>query len=418
MAVDRREDHPDRGDKFEKDIGLRNEIQGRPVPDGRIEMVDALRGFALSALFLVHMLESYELYWSNPVKSSVTDVVFLLFMGKSFSLLALCFGFSFYILMERAAARGVDFSKRFAWRLLVLELIGWAHALIYRGDIIQLLAAMGLLLLVAHRVKDNRWLIAAAIPCLINVPQLARLFAAAWGFEWASTTPHSWNDPAMQIYLSGDIWSTLQANLTIGQMPKWWFFIESGRLLQILGLYLIGLVLGRIGFFSRPQDFTKGRHIAFAIATTVALVFWWFRKPFLLWVPTLGYPVGVAWAAETLVGNIVELAGTAMWLLVVVGLWQGPLRRLLMPLVPLGRMTLTFYISQSLVFVPLFYAYGFGLHDDLSPAARLCIGLGALVVQMIIARVWLKHFRYGPIEWAWRAATYLDWNMPFRRKPA
>ena len=393
-------------------------MDSKPVPSGRIEMVDALRGFALSGLFLVHMLESYELYWSHPQKSGVVDTVFLLFMGKSFSLLALCFGFSFYILMERAAARGHDFSKRFAWRLLVLEGIGWLHALVYRGDIIQLLAAMGLVLLLAHRVKDNRWLIAAAVPCLVNLPQIVRLIAAANGAAWASTTPHSWTDPAMQVYLSGDIWSTFQANLTVGQMPKWWFFIESGRILQILGLYLIGLVLGRIGFFARPQDFAKGRNIALALAVLVGGLAWWFRQPFLHWVPTLGYPVGVAWAAEGLVGNVIELAGTTIWLTLVIAAWQGPLRRLMMPLVPLGRMTLTFYIAQSIVFVPLFYAYGFGLHDDLDPAARLGLALGALAAQMVIAHFWLRHFHYGPIEWVWRALTYLRRDMPFRKRPA
>jgi uncharacterized protein len=91
--------------------------QGQAGLEARLELVDILRGFALSGLFLVHMIESYELYWSNPVPGPIADTVYLLFMGKSFSLLALCFGFSFYILMARAARRGVDFSARFAWRL-------------------------------------------------------------------------------------------------------------------------------------------------------------------------------------------------------------------------------------------------------------------------------------------------------------
>src|SRR4051812_21627896 len=101
--------------------------------DRRLEVVDVLRGFALAGLFLVHMIESYELYWNKPDHGPIGDTVYLLFMGKSFSLLALCFGFSFYILMERAARRGVDFTARFAWRLAVLFAIGFLHALIYRG---------------------------------------------------------------------------------------------------------------------------------------------------------------------------------------------------------------------------------------------------------------------------------------------
>jgi uncharacterized membrane protein YeiB len=68
------------------------------------------------------------------------DWVFALFAGKTFSLLALCFGFSFWVMMERAARRGSDFSLRFAWRLALLAGIGWLHGLVYRGDIIVVLA--------------------------------------------------------------------------------------------------------------------------------------------------------------------------------------------------------------------------------------------------------------------------------------
>ena len=95
---------------------------------GRLEAVDAMRGFALAALFLVHVLESYELYWAHPDPSMIGDTVNLLFMGKSFSLLAMCFGFSFHILMSNAAKRGEDFRLRFAWRLLLLAAIGLESA--------------------------------------------------------------------------------------------------------------------------------------------------------------------------------------------------------------------------------------------------------------------------------------------------
>ena len=63
----------------------------RASENSRLEMVDALRGFALAGLFLVHMVESYELYWADPKPGWISDTVFLLLMGKSFALLALCF---------------------------------------------------------------------------------------------------------------------------------------------------------------------------------------------------------------------------------------------------------------------------------------------------------------------------------------
>ena len=179
--------------------------------DTRLESVDIVRGFALMALFLVHMIESYELYWADPRPGPIADTVYLLFMGKSFSLLALCFGFSFFILMDRAARRGVDFTARFAWRLTVLFAIGFLHAMVYRGDIIQLLAAVGFLLLIAHRVQSNRVLVGVAAFCFLSPLLLIQLAAAIAGAGWANQLPNHYSDPAMATYLSGNFAEYLRA---------------------------------------------------------------------------------------------------------------------------------------------------------------------------------------------------------------
>jgi uncharacterized protein len=261
------------------------EAQGamRVGGDARLEVVDVIRGFALLALFLVHMLESYELYWAAPRPDAIIDTVNFLFMGKSFSLLALCFGFSFFILMDRAAKRGTDFSKRFAWRLLVLEVIGFGHALIYRGDIIQLLAALGFVLLLAHKVKSNRALLVTAFVCFLGPTVIVHMIAADMGAAWANRPSRSSVDPAMQVYLHGSFIDYLQMNLWTGQRPKWWFMLESGRLVQILGLYLIGMVLGRIGFFARLGEFARARWIALGVSVAVALAAYYGRTPVFAW---------------------------------------------------------------------------------------------------------------------------------------
>ncbi|MGK6356129.1 DUF418 domain-containing protein [Sphingomonas sp. DT-207] len=384
--------------------------------EARLEVVDVVRGFALMALFLVHMIESYELYWFKPLPGPIADTVYLLFMGKSFSLLALCFGFSFFILMDRAAQRGTDFSRRFAWRLLILEAIGLVHSIIYRGDIIQLLAGVGFLLLLAHRVRSNRMLVAAAAFCFASPVLLAQLFAAMTGNGWATQPPNHWNDPAMQVYLHGTLGEYLRVNLWQGQIPKWWFMLESGRMLQILGLYLIGMVFGRIGFFARLGDFARERWIAFGVAGAVALLLYFYRDGLSAWFAAQEHGAAADRLFGMLIGSWFELSGTCLWLLVLCALWQTGARALLRPLAGAGRLTLTFYILQSIVFVPIFYGFGLGLWDDWSQATRLWVGLGAIAAQLAAAHLWLRHFRYGPIEWAWRVLTYWGRDIPFRRE--
>jgi uncharacterized protein len=381
----------------------------------RLEVVDALRGFALAGLFMVHMIESYELYWANPQPGPVSNTVYLLFMGKSFSLLALCFGFSFFVLMDRAAKRGEDFTGRFAWRLAVLVAIGTFHALVYRGDIIQLLAGMGFVLLLFHQVKNNRLLIGIAAMCFLQPLLLVSIAAAASGAGWANQPPLHWQDPAMAVYLNGNLLETLRANAWSGQWSKWWFMLESGRTVQILGLYLVGMVLGRIGFFARLGDFARVRWIALAIAVAVALGLYFGRAPLNHWFWSQGYGDAAGRSLGMLLGSWLELAGTTIWALLVLAVWRGPARRLLAPVAAMGRVTLTLYIAQSLVFVPIFYGFGLGLHDDWSQQTRLLVGLAALGVQFALAVLWLRRFHYGPVEWGWRVLTWLRRDIPFRK---
>ncbi|RYE03644.1 MAG: DUF418 domain-containing protein [Sphingomonadales bacterium] len=367
------------------------------------------------ALFLVHMLESYELYWSNP-QPGIADAVFLLFMGKSFSLLALCFGFSFFVLMDRAAQRGEDFTARFAWRLAILLAIGFFHALVYRGDIIQLLAGLGFVLLLAHRIQSNRVLITLAAFCFAGPVLILQIVAASSGMEWANQPPHFFNDPAMPVYLTGSLGDALKTNLWQGQLPKWWFMLESGRLVQIIGLYLVGMVLGRIGFFARAGEYAKARWIAFAIAAAVALALYFGRGALADWFAAQDHGEAANRWFGLLLGSWFELSGTILWALILIALWQGPLRWLVSPFAGVGRLTLTLYIAQSLVFVPIFYGFGLGLHDDWSQATRLWVGLAAIAAQLVLAAIWLRYFHYGPVEWGWRALTYLRRDIPFRRR--
>lgn len=81
-------------------------------------------------------------------------------------------------------------------------------------------------------------------------------------------------------------------------------------------------------------------------------------------------------------------------------------------LAPFGRMALTNYLSQSLIAATVFYGYGFGLWG-MGRAHQLLFASFILVLQIIFSHVWLKFFRYGPLEWVWRAITY--WKIPAMR---
>lgn len=80
-------------------------------------------------------------------------------------------------------------------------------------------------------------------------------------------------------------------------------------------------------------------------------------------------------------------------------------------------MPLTNYLMQSVMATAIFYSYGLGLFAKVGPALALVISMAIFAVQVVYRRLWLSHFRFGPLEWLWRGATYGKFP-PLRIKPA
>ncbi len=79
-------------------------------------------------------------------------------------------------------------------------------------------------------------------------------------------------------------------------------------------------------------------------------------------------------------------------------------------LAPLGRMALTNYISHSIILTSIFYGYAGGMFGKIDRMEQIAIAIAILFCQVIICKIWLKHFRFGPLEWLWRSITYLKWQ--------
>jgi uncharacterized protein len=386
-----------------------------PTASTRNQLIDTLRAFALIGVFMVHMFEQFEIYWVSPQENLTHALVTTLMMGKAFSLLALCFGLSFFLLMDRAERRGEDFSGRFAWRMVLLGLIGVLHGLVYRGDILVVLAVMGLPLIPFHRAP-TKVLAGAAALFLLQPWMWVQIALAASGAPWANAPPHHWTDPALALYQNAELVAVLKANLFDSQLTKWWFFIETGRLSLVLGLFLVGLMLGRGGFFDSPERFVKPRRIALTVLAATALATYLAKPHLTALLPETPKPGMARVVAGNLLGGWFDLTVMGTYVLLIVEAYLGFAGKILRLLAPMGRMTLTFYVAQSLIWVPVFYGFGLGAWKTLPQGTALWLGLGFLVLQAVIAQLWFRRFAYGPLEWAWRAATYRTLAVPFLRQ--
>lgn len=85
-------------------------------------------------------------------------------------------------------------------------------------------------------------------------------------------------------------------------------------------------------------------------------------------------------------------------------------RKMLGLLAPAGKMALTNYLMQSVIASLVFFGYGLGFWAKWSRAELAVFVIAVFLVQVIFSHVWLRFFRYGPMEWLWRALTY--WTLP------
>jgi uncharacterized protein len=156
-----------------------------PPSSSRIEIVDALRGSALLGLFLLHTVEHFDFSrypekspaWLGTLNAGTNDTAFFLFGGKAYAIFAMMFGLSFFLIIDRAARRGVDFRWRFMWRLCVLTAIGYVFGLIYCGEILTMLAVIGLPLVFLYKAPTRvlGWLSVLLLLQLPFVWQAVRL---------------------------------------------------------------------------------------------------------------------------------------------------------------------------------------------------------------------------------------------------
>ena len=77
---------------------------------------------------------------------------------------------------------------------------------------------------------------------------------------------------------------------------------------------------------------------------------------------------------------------------------------------PIGRMALTNYIGQSIILTSIFYGYAGGMYGQIARAEQILIAISIIIIQVILSKLWLSYFKFGPLEWLWRSVTYLQWQ--------
>ena len=259
----------------------------------------------------------------------------------------------------------------------------------YDGDILMLYAFYGLLLIpISYLPSKAVW----CIICLLAI-QPVELYCLLTG----TTMDHSalWEKYAiiMAQHEHGSFWDNAITNLRYGFELNFRFNVFSGRLTQLLCLFILGMQLGRQRmFYNEGRNLHIWHKILMVSATIViALSFVDFS------------------AVEMWLKPIYNLIILLMIVSAVISAWYAfeGIRSVLHHLCIFGRMSLTNYLLQSIIGCFIFCGYGLACYYKLGITYAVMVGVGMVITQYLFARFWFASQQRGPLEGLWRKITWI-----------
>lgn len=378
----------------------------------RIDVADALRGFAVLAIILLHSIEHFNFYsfpdtstqsaWLNFTDKAIWDGLFFAFGGKAYAIFALLFGFSFFIQHDNQRLRGNDFRLRFCWRLLLLFIIGNINACFFTAEVLVLYALVGFVLVATCRFSTKALVVIGAV-CMLQPLCLYQILRALISPEYEIMKINSapfWA-ATFAVQTGGDFIETVKVNLWEGQLASLAWAWENGRVFQTAGLFIFGMLIGRQGWFRREHLSKWGIVLAVSLVCFFPLHGLAGMLKDYITNPNILQPLRI------LISSLSKLAFMAILVCgVLFGFYKtNRVSGLLSALIPYGKMSMTNYVTQGIIGSALFYHWGLFL--QLGITASVFIGVAIFAVQYVFCRYWVGRHNHGPLEFVWKKLTWI-----------
>ncbi|MBE4909290.1 DUF418 domain-containing protein [Bacillus luteolus] len=372
----------------------------------RIKSIDIIRGLAILGIFLVNMaaFNSPVLYigpdwWTDKLDLWTKDFINLSAQASFYTMFSFLFGFGVMIFKERVMEKGFSFPKLYFRRLFVLLIIGCIHAfLIWHGDILITYAIIGVIFYLFHKVKPITLLVWSLVLIIVPTILMTGLLLLALLFEpSALTIPYDekMTEQSVEVYSTGTF-----TEITSQRFQDWYMvngpFNFPFMLVTLLPMFLLGALSAKVKWFSKVDENIKSIKIVWFITLMIGL-------PFKLLPYLFDQNLMTEFIQDTIGGPAIAMFYiTSILLLLRKTLWQS----ILSPLSYVGRLSLTNYLFQSILCTLLFYSYGLGFYGKVSPFVGLILTLVIFSIQIILSKLWLNYYKFGPVEWLWRTLTY------------
>lgn len=362
------------------------------IRSGRIDAVDVLRGFVVSAILFIHS-SNHFLYSGMPKNSPewllqldevLKSFLYFVFEGKAYSIFALLFGFTYALQLDKRMARGLDMKYRMIWRMFLLALFGILNAAFFAGGDPLIFYALCMIPVIFLRHVDNRLLLGVG------------LFFLAQPLEWLNYIFHLSGDGYTIFYdkvgntlKSGDFAEIVKVNITDGVKGCLLWALQTGRMSQTLGLFCIGILTYRTVYFVRNVSFYK-KITLYSLALSVLL--------YIIMIVVDNIPCRLYYnlSSSIFIINLLLWAyyksKNAFW------------KKYMMIY---GRMSLTNFIGQSIICTFLFYPWGLHLGIVAGVSISVVIAVLVLMMQILFSLFWLNFHKQGPLEYLWHKLTWI-----------
>ena len=373
----------------------------------RVVGIDAARGISLLGILLINMMSFHSPYvWAvNPYSfwdGSRNQSFFLfleVFVAASFyPLFALLFGYGAIKIIEKSKRMDINPRHTLFRRFMFLFGLGLVHAfLIWTGDILLTYAVTGFFLFLFLKSSAKAMVTAGGL--LFILPNLVLFFlltsASAVPTADEAVLPGIDINKLAHIYANGSFFE-----VTNIRIKEWMYLNLSGfGLLLIIGISILPMVLLGAGI-------AKGRWIETHSSR------YFLTRGLLLLAVGLGFKLlplltefryEYLFLQDSIGGPILAVA----YLFLCLGIFDARRNwKIQTALIRAGKMSITLYLSQSIICTWIFYGYGLGWYGKVELWEGTLLALCLYLFQISASYLWFAYFQMGPVEWGWRWYTY------------
>ncbi|MDQ3171414.1 MAG: DUF418 domain-containing protein [Acidobacteriota bacterium] len=393
-----------------------SDLKAAPVVESdRLVAMDVLRGFVLLGI-LVMNIQSFAMpiaAYVNPIAYGdltganlwIWIVSHVFFDQKFMAVFSMLFGAGILLMGGRT---GIDAPRLHQRRMGWLIAFGLIHAYVFwYGDILFVYGVCGLLAYLFIGEPPARLLrLAGALLVVGCLPSIG--FGMSISPEDAITLRDEYWRPSADVlarevaaYRGGFVAQSRHRVPEAFQSQTIYFLLFL--LWRVLGLMLAGMALLKLDVLTggRPAAFYARVAAAGLVAGLPLVVFGLQRNFSHGWSVEYSMYLGTLWNYWGSLGMALAYTGIVIWI------WRaGRMRRVTSALAAVGRMAFTNYILQTILATLIFYGHGLGLFGSVQRTAQAAIVAAIWAVSLIVSPWWLRRYRFGPLEWAWRSLTY------------